>query len=239
MTARRISLMAIALLASACAPAATPPLPAIGAVVHATTPAQAAALDTMHIPLARIGYYGDTAALGVELRALAAQHIAPLVVAYAPPIPALAVTWQLGNEPTDLVGAARAFHAAYAARGQFILVPPGVAHGVNVDTLRAAIAAGLGDAGVLCMHAYGTPLAAAVTETIATARAAGWTGRIWLTEIGAIMGSTQSQQLADAIQAARGIERVYVYALWSPDDSYTLTPDARTLITQLLAGGAQ
>jgi hypothetical protein len=70
---------------------------------------------------------------------------------------------------------------------------------------------------------------------LADARASAGTRAIWFTEIG---------QKADAVDLDKALHllvgtpvaRVYVYALWSESDGYTLTPAQRAVIRAFVEG---
>ena len=104
-----------------------------------------------------------------------------------------------------------------------------MAHGTPA-TWIAAYAHASSVTQVLALHVYGTPLSYAITDTY-NKRVVG--RRLWFTEIGC---AGDAPQLLQALYAVNwgGVERVYVYALWSPDDGYTLTTDQQSVIRSFL-----
>ena len=213
-----------------------PQRPVVGIVCHLFTQTDATALMAMGAKRVRLSWYSDAdnGNLDVQLRIAQVAGLAAIVVAQGTMTPSFAqvvgrrATVQVGNEPVDLIGYGPVLRNAILQYGQQLtLYPAGLGNDVTVAQLRDALAAGLGGCGTLCLHAYGTPLVNAVRDRLQMAAAAGWSGPIVLTEI----GTQNPTDLLPALQAVPATVPVYVYALYSPDDGYSLTAAERHTIT--------
>lgn len=217
----------------------------VGIVAHLLSPGDAGAIAPTGIRQARLSYYGPAFAPTTDAQ-IAAAHAAGLnvlLVCYAAPaalnptgfLPGDAFQWK--NEPGDLRAYVAEFLDVRDTLPNVHVVPAGLSNDVQGPALAEALHLGLGAAGVLCLHAYGSPLENAVQDRVDMARRAGWAGPIWLTEIGTQVGPTQAAELRAALMraAALGVERTYVYAWASPDDGYSLTLDSGVMLRELLA----
>lgn len=225
--------------------------PALGVVCHLFDEIEATMLNAIGAKAVRLSWYGDTGIGGAypgsnawldhQLTVAAAHGLSVVIVTQAPITPEYVALvgkrarTQLGNEPPNPVVYAATFRAAvrqYA--GVLDLIPAGWASSDALPpsyllctpaTLRAAIAAGLGDTGIICLHAYDPAgLAAAVQDRLAIAKAAGWMGRIAFTEVGSHIAGA----LTSALSVVPTADEAFVYALYSPATSFcpafTLTP---------------
>lgn len=200
--------------------------PRIGLVCHRLDDADVAALATMGIRHVRLSLYAHFEGADVIDRAIRCGYDI-LVVTYRSaidrPMDAArwpSVRWQVGNEPHwNIVLPASAVNEG--------AVSCGLASGTP-EWWIGAFALAMPPNQILALHAYGFPLADAVKTTLARIPA----GRAcWLTEI----GCHGDAELLDAIQAIDGakVERVYIYALWSESDGYTLTSEQQRLLLTL------
>lgn len=208
--------------------------PVVGVVCHRLNADDIAALRAMGVQCVRLSLYqnGD----GAEwIDAALAAGFTVLAVTYRLPAERVmdaqrwpAVLWQVRNEPDWTVLAARAV-ALDASDGA---VSPGLAHGTPAAWI-AAYCDNTRSGQVLALHAYGTPLSVAIAETVAKCPKF---RRLWLTEIGV---QNDPPALAAALRAidASVVERVYVYALWSESDHYTLTAAQRAAVATFIRGG--
>ncbi len=89
---------------------------------------------------------------------------------------------------------------------------------------------------ILAIHGYGDSLPDAATNRLAAVK--GLNRRVWVTEIGKVGGDDFDLAVALGRLQAAGVERTYVYALWSPDDGYTLTPGQHEAIRLWNRGAA-
>ena len=216
-------------------PVLSPPVvavrPRIGIVCHRLNDDDVAVLAAMRVRTVRLSLYENVA--GAEwLDRAVTEGFDILCATYrsAADRPADAarwptVRWQVGNEPDW----ATIPPASIVSDGA---VSCGLASGTPAAWIEAfANAEPTGQ--ILALHAYGTPLKDAVTTTIS---------RIpnrrpcWLTEI----GCHDVQELSDALNAIDGavVDRVYVYALWSESDHYTLTSAQQSVIRQYVSSSS-
>lgn len=209
----------------------------IGIVAHAFVDSDAIAVQAMGSSSVRLSFYGDTVALAQQLSVVTRHHLQAIVVAMVPisapfaRIVGSSARVQVGNEPDNPIAYAGTFRTTYATwRSKLTLIPAGMANGTSANTLRAAIAAGLGDAGVLCLHVYGAPLVDAVTDRLNAATAAGWTGTLYFTEIGTLTPA----DLEPALAAIPASVPTWVYEL-AGTDGFTLTPAERRTIATFTA----
>ncbi len=96
------------------------------------------------------------------------------------------------------------------------LVPPGLSSSVTGAWLRGALAHGLGDAGILCLHGYvpdDVPLGVAVNDRLLLAAKAGFLGTVWLTELGHEATCPEAGDLTDALDTLPPSVVAFVYAL--------------------------
>ena len=207
------------------------PKPLLGVVCHRLNADDLAALATMHIRAVRLSLYPDGTNAD-QIDTAVAHGLDALVVSFRSPADRItdrrrwpAVRWQYGNEPDWATTTPQA--AALLATGTD--VSPGVAHGTPLVWMQAFSSALLPNTAPLAVHCYGSSLVAAVRPTILEAKASAGLRAIWITELGVVQ---DAQDLSAALEATRGqgIARVYVYALWSPDDAYTLTPAQQQVI---------
>lgn len=210
------------------------PRPVVGVVCHRLNTGDVAALRAMGVQCVRLSLYqnGDGAQW---IDAALAAAFTVLAVTYRLPAERImdarrwpTVLWQVGNEPDWRVS-----DAAAVARGATDgAVSPGLAHGTPAAWI-AAYSAAARTGQVLALHAYGIPLAAAIAETVAKRPQF---RRLWLTEIGV---QNDAAALTAALRAidASVVERVYVYALWSEGDSYTLTAAQQAAVATFIRGG--
>ena len=127
------------------------------------------------------------------------------------------VKWQIGNEnnllePTD----------GY--------ISTGVASGTSQDWINK-FSDLMPPNQILALHAYGVPLVTAVSETISRKPKS---KRLWLTEIGVKNDARQLQIALENIDS-KLVERVYIYALWSDSDGYTLSDEQRIVISKFIS----
>ncbi len=182
----------------------------------------------------RLSWYGDIPTLATQLSIASHFGLSVIIVAQTPLTDQFAATvglWpqvQVENEPADPVAYAGRFLSARKVYGTRLrLLPAGLSNNVNAATLRAALTAGLGSSGVLCLHAYGTPLVNAIYDRMQMAAAAGWTGAIYFTEI----GTKKPAELLPALQAIGLNTPTWIYELWGTD-GFTLTTDERATIAK-------
>ena len=136
--------------------------------------------------------------------------------------------WQYGNEPD--VPLHVSWVVGLAAGGE-------VSCGFRNETTAAdlhAYAQAADPLQIIATHIYGDSLVDAVTNRLVTVTSL--TRRVWVTEIGKVGGDAYDLYDALTLLQTAGIERTYVYALWSPDDGYTLTPGQRQAIASFNAG---
>lgn len=139
--------------------------------------------------------------------------------------------FQYGNEPeTKTFYAAR--EVALATGGE---VSPGFRNETPASALAEYSALASRDQ-ILAIHVYGDSLPDAATNRLAAVK--GLNRRVWVTEIGKVGGDDFDLAVALGRLQAAGVERTYVYALWSPDDGYTLTPGQQVTITAWNRGAA-
>lgn len=214
------------------------PVP-LGVVTHSFSDNDGATLAALHVGSVRIPWYGDTAQLRAQLTVAEQYGFHVIIVAQAPitetfvSLVGRLVQVQLGNEPLNLIAYASTFRSTLQLYGsRLTLIPAGVANGTDAETIRKAIAAGLGDAGVLCIHVYGTPLVNAVKDRVQVTKDAGWTGQVMFTEVGTLVDA----ELAPALAAVPADVLVWVYALYSPADGYTLDGVQLSVIRQFTTG---
>jgi hypothetical protein len=205
--------------------APTLPRPIVGVVVHRLDDTDVAQLRAMGVSCIRCSLYADGSGAEVVDRAVA-EGFDVLVCSYRSSRHYTAdrnrwpmAKWQFDNEPDWTTETA--VDASIETRGGD--VTSGLAHGTPAEWAAQFFAELPPMIGAL--HAYGSPLTAAIAETIPKRDPSRDT---WLTEI----GSASADELRDALASIDGriIRRVYVYALWSPDDAYTLTPAHRDVI---------
>lgn len=140
------------------------------------------------------------------------------------------VKWQRGNEP-DSVALAAEWVVKDTALGD---VSCGLAHGTSRRWM-ASFAQGLPPTMPLALHCYGLPLVDAILPTLTDGIVTKDGRPLWFTEIG---DKAMKTTLAESLRIFDNtpIERVYVYALWSPNDGYTLTNAQRWIIKDYIAG---
>ena len=218
-------------------PTPPPHRPLVGLVCHRLNDMDVRALRAMRVTFVRLSLYanGDGAQWIDRARA---EGFDVLVVSYRTSenrrtdrIRWPGVKWQYGNEP-DWPHVAPTT-AAVAAR--LTDVSPGLGHGTPRAWMQAFTAKMVPSRAPLAVHCYGEPLSGAIAGTLADARASAGTRAIWFTEIG---------QKADAVDLDKALHllvgtpvaRVYVYALWSESDGYTLTPAQRAVIRAFVEG---
>ena len=210
------------------------PRMAVGVNVHRLLDEDVALLRQMGVKHLRISLYADGDGLQWIDRAVA-ERFNVLVCSYRDtthrrydqafrPI----VTWQYGNEPLvplnvpDVVGSAFGGEVSCGFRNE-----------TTASDLQAY--ANAADASqIIATHIYGDSLADAATNRLVTVTSLD--RRVWVTEIGKVGGDAYDLYDALALLQTAGIERTYVYALWSPDDGYTLTPGQRQAIASFNAG---
>lgn len=200
----------------------------VGVVAHRLEDADVAALRSMNVRALRLSLYANRdGAQWIDRAVFAGFDV--LVVTYRTPIAHQTdrlrwptVRWQIQNEP-DLATVSPVAAAAMTCDGD-------VACGLRNDTPPVwidAFAAKLPPAMPLALHAYGQPLTLAVERRLQAA--AGIPRRLWITETGQV-GGTGAELTAVFEQLEGRAERCYVYALWSPDDRYTMNDSQRAAI---------
>lgn len=203
--------------------------PTVGVVCHRVNEVDIAALRAMGVRHVRLSLYPDgdgaqhiDAALAGGLEVLAVSYRAPEYRAHDAlrwPM----VLWQVGNEPNwPTVTPQQAAERTWGGD-----VSSGIAHGT--PTAWIVEFARLCSSLRLACHIYGQPLSAAVAPTLAQFP---WAGT-WVTEI----GDKSAGELEKALRLIDGAKypRVYVYALWSEGDGYTLTPAHQQVIRGFIA----
>lgn len=218
---------------------ATPPAPsvprmAVGVNVHRLLKEDMALLRQMGVKHLRISLYADGDGSQWIDRAVA-EGFAVLVCSYrynfyrdADRTRWPSVTWQHFNEPD--VPLIVPSVVAIAAGGE---VSPGFRNDTPASDLQA-YAKAADPAQIIATHIYGDSLVDAVKNRLVTVTSLN--RRIWVTEIGKVGGDAYDLYDALTLLQTAGIERTYVYALWSPDDGYTLTPGQRQAIASFNAG---
>jgi hypothetical protein len=96
------------------------------------------------------------------------------------------------------------------------IVPPGLSSSVTAAWLRNALSHGLGEAGVVCLHAYvpdDVPLGSAVSDRLLLAAKSGFLGTVWLTELGHDATCPEASDLNDALDTIPPSVVAYLYAL--------------------------
>jgi hypothetical protein len=206
--------------------------PLVGVCVHRVNDDDVAALRSMGVKHVRMSIYGNNAG-ETWIDAALAAGLDVLCVAYRTPEQRIAdklrwptVTWQYENEPQWRTVTPQ--EAAASTWGGDVTC--GIGHGTPtawINLFRSLVTPMR-----LAFHIYGVPLSAAVPETLAQfPRDAG----AWITEIG---DKDSANEVAKTLRLIDGAKypRVYVYALWSPDDGYTLTPAHRQVIRDFIQG---
>lgn len=214
------------------------PLPvprmAIGVNVHRLLDEDVALLRQMGVKLLRISLYadGDGALL---IHVALSEGFDVLVCSYRNKSDRQndrlvwpSVTWQYGNEP--FVPLYVPSVVDQAAGGE---VSCGFRNDTPASDLRA-YAQAADHSQIIATHIYGDVLVDAVTNRLVTVTSLN--RRVWVTEIGKVGGDAYDLYDALTLLQTAGIERTYVYSLWSPDDGYTLTPAQRQAIASFNAG---
>jgi hypothetical protein len=206
----------------------------VGVNVHVMLPADVAALTDMGVKHLRMSLYPDNDGRQ-RITAATRAGFEVLVCSYRPGVIHLAdrydnpkVIWQYGNEPIDMKTAVEE-----SRDGE---VSPGFANDTTAAEMAEYCARLDVPSQILAFHVYGDSLPDAVRNRLAAVQRLN--RRLWVTEIGQINGGADELTEAFTILDAAGVERCYVYALWSPDDDYTLTPQQRTAITAWNRGRA-
>jgi hypothetical protein len=218
--------------------ASTPKAPVrrmiVGVNVHVVSPADVAALTDMGVKHLRMSLYPDNDGRQ-RIEAATRAGFEVLVCSYRKrddhPADRMAfqtAIWQYGNEPFDMK------EAAEEGRGGD--VSPGFANDTTAAEMAEYCARLDEPFQILAFHIYGDLLRDAAWNRLSDVL--GLNRRLWVTEIGQINGGADDLTEAFTILDAAGVERCYVYALWSPDDGYTLTPQQRTAITAWNRGRA-
>jgi hypothetical protein len=206
----------------------------VGVNVHVMSPADVAALTDMGVKHLRMSLYPDNdgrqrietaTRLGFEVLVCSYRKREDL---FADGMAFPAAIWQYGNEPIDMRLAAE--------EGRGAEVSPGFANDTTAAEMAEYCARFDVPSQILAFHVYGDSLPDAVRNRLAAVQRLN--RRLWVTEIGQINGGADDLTEAFTILDAAGVERCYVYALWSPDDEYTLTPPQRTAITAWNRGRA-
>lgn len=195
----------------------------VGCVCHRLLPEDLAALRELGVRHVRLSLYPNLD--GAQwIDAAVAAGLDVLAVSYRNAIDWPAdrqrwpgVSWQYGNEPADL---------------DTTPTTPGIySPGIRNDTPADAIiryAQRMPAWQKLAFHAYGQPLTLAAERRLEAVQG---TGRaLWCTETGQRDGT--EQELRDTLRVLErgGVERTYVYALWSPDDGFTMTAGQRAAV---------
>jgi hypothetical protein len=194
----------------------------VGIVCHLLRPEDLVALREMGVRHVRLSLYPT--GIGSEWFDVAAENNLDVIgVSYRDPSLWEAdkqrwpnVHWQYGNEIE---------HLAVEPTTPGALCP-----GIRTDTNRDAIekyVERMPTGQILAFHSYGQPLTLAATRRLQAV--SGFDRTLWCTETGQ-MGGTQ-QELHDTLKILEdaGVERTYVYALYS-DIGYTITPAQRVAI---------
>lgn len=195
----------------------------VGVVCHRLLPEDLAALRSMGVRHVRLSLYPDSDG-GEWVQAAVDAGLVPLVVSYRDRLHWDAdaavwpmAEWQYGNEPEDL---------------DTIPPTPGDASpGIRNDTPAGQIrryAARMPHGQRLALHVYGQPLRLAAERRLEAADGTG--RRLWVTEIGQVGGTGADLLAALETLEAAVVERAYVYALWSPEDGYSMTPEQRAVV---------
>ncbi len=195
----------------------------VGVVCHRLLPEDLSTLREMGVRHVRLSLYPNLD--GAQwIDAAIADGLDVLVVSYREDIDWTwdrqrwpGVSWQYGNEPDDL---------DYTPSTPGVW-SPGIRNDTPADELsRYAARMPVGQA--LAFHSYGQPLTLAAQRRLEAVQG---TGRaLWCTETGQRDGT--EQELRDTLRLLErgGVERTYVYALWSPDDGFTMTAGQRSAI---------
>jgi len=199
----------------------------VGVNVHVMAPADIATLKEMGVQHVRVSLYPDGDGRQ-KIEAATRAGFEVLVCSYrkrddrhADRVDFPAAMWQYGNEPTNMMDAALDGYAGELS--------PGLANDTTWTEMDVYCARVSNPAQIIAFHIYGDSLPdAARNRLVAVQRLK---RRLCVTEIGKINGGADELTEALTILEAAGVERCYVYALWSPDDGYTLTPQQRTAIT--------
>lgn len=212
----------------------------VGVVVQHLTVDDANELLSMGVTAVRLSWYGDLSDLLAQfavaqdagLQVLIVTH-APITAEYVANIGRLAVT-QVGNEPLDPVAYGAAFRLIFAQyQLALTLIPAGLSNDVDAVTLAGALATGYGDAGVVCLHAYGEPLVNAITDRLTMFDQATYgmptPPRLMFTEVGAIR---TKGDLGPALAMIPLNVPVYVFAL-DDVEGFALTNAEQTVIASL------
>ena len=211
-----------------------PPLPPIevGVVAHRLNDADVLALRYMGVRHLRLSLYGNLDGEVWIDRAIA-EGFSALVVSYrdvsdraADRVRWPSVMWQYGNEP-DMTKITPLQMAQYSTGGE---VSPGLRTDTPPDWM-SAYKSYADPNQIFAIHIYGDELTLATERRLDAIKTI--SGKRWVTEIGRINGPTDDFVRAINLMRQSGIERVYVYALWSPDTGYTLT-DAQKLAIQAM-----
>lgn len=207
--------------------------PIVGVCTHRVNAEDVATLRAMGIGHIRQAIYADfdgaqhvQAALDAGLRVLVVSYRRP--EDRAPDrVRFPTVEWQYFNEP--YCKGMSPIQAAVVTKGGDVTC--GIDHGTPQGWLDTFLLAT--EPQRVAFHIYGQPLSAAVAPTLAQFSAA--IGP-WITEI----GDLSADEVDKALRLIDGAKypRVYVYALWSPDDGFTLTGAHRDVIRRFIIHGA-
>lgn len=204
----------------------------VGVVCHRLLPEDLAALRELGVRHVRLSLYPDSDG-GEWVQAAVDAGLVPLVVSYRDRLYWDAdaavwpmAEWQYGNEPADL-------NTTPSTPG---ICSPGVRNDTPAaDIRRYAQRMPAGQA--LAFHAYGQPLTLAAERRLEAVQG---TGRaLWCTETGQRDGT--ERELRDTLRVLErgGVERTYIYALWSPDDGFTMSAGQRAAVRAWAQGGAR
>ena len=211
------------------------PLPPIevGVVVHRLNDDDVVALRSMGVQHLRLSLYGDLDGEKWIDRAIT-EGFSALVVSYrdisdraADRVRWPSVIWQYGNEP-DMTKIGPLQMAQFSAGGE-------VSPGLRTDTppeWMVAYKTYSDPNQIFAIHIYGDQLTLATERRLDAIKTI--SGKRWVTEIGRINGPTDDFRQAINLMRQSEIERVYVYALWSPDTGYTLTDTQKMAVQSII-----
>ena len=195
----------------------------VGVVCHRLLPEDLAALRELGVRHVRLSLYPD--ADGAQwIDAAVAAGLDVLIVSYREAIDWEAdrqrwpsVSWQYGNEPDDL-------DTTPSTPG---ICSPGIRNDTPADDIHR-YAARMRPRLVLAFHSYGQPLTLAAERRLEAVQG---TGRaLWCTETGQRDGTERELRVTLRVLERGGVERTYIYALWSPDDGFTMSAGQRAAV---------
>lgn len=215
-------------------PVITPVIkPIVGVVCHRIIPADIVELRYMGVKHVRVTLYADNDGEDSINTIVNEKDFAVLVVSKRNGIDRIedrkrwpTVTWQYGNEPDWEV-----YQDPNTIMWQYnnTDVSCGLRHGTPVDWMYEFASELIPALAPLATHCYGEPLSAAVLPTIVDGNIARRWRDLWFTEMGVIQDAVELNKALNLLNNT-AVKRAYIYALYSPDDGYSLTQAQKDVI---------